>query len=68
MRTESALRPIGALPNVYEPIWYADKATATGAEAVAPGDSGVSRDQIRVFSSLPDGGSPQQILIGGFFA
>lgn len=26
---------IGPLPNMYEPIWYADKVTATVAEAVA---------------------------------
>jgi hypothetical protein len=32
------------------------------------GDFGVSRDQIRVYSSLPDVGTSQQILIGGFFA
>lgn len=29
------LGSIGALPNMYEPIWYADKVTATVAEAVA---------------------------------
>lgn len=42
-----------------------------GSGTMAPynmGDSGVSRDQVRVFSSLPDVGTPQQILIGGFFA
>lgn len=32
------------------------------------GDFGVSRDQIRVYSSLPDGGSFQQILTGGSFS
>jgi hypothetical protein len=31
------------------------------------GDFGVSRDQIRVYSSLPDVGTYQQILIGGSF-
>jgi Abnormal spindle-like microcephaly-assoc'd, ASPM-SPD-2-Hydin/Putative Ig domain len=43
----------------------------TGSGTMAPynmGDFGVSRDQIRVYSSLPDVGTPQQILIGGFFA
>lgn len=32
------------------------------------GRFGVSRDQIRVFSSLPDAGAFQQILIGGAFS
>jgi hypothetical protein len=43
----------------------------SGSGTMAPydmGDFGVSRDQIRVYSSLPDVGTPQQILIGGFFA
>lgn len=31
------------------------------------GDFGVSRDQVRVYSSLPDAASFQQILIGGSF-
>ncbi len=31
------------------------------------GNFGVSRDQVRVQSSLPDVGTAQQILIGGFF-
>jgi hypothetical protein len=31
------------------------------------GDSGVSRDSVRVYSALPDIASSQQILIGGFF-
>ncbi len=31
------------------------------------GDFGVSRDQVRVYSSLPDAGTFQQILIGGSF-
>jgi hypothetical protein len=42
-----------------------------GSGTMAPynmGDFGVSRDQIRVLSSLPDVGTQQQILIGGFFA
>jgi hypothetical protein len=42
-----------------------------GSGSLAPynlGDFGVSRDQIRVYSSLPDAGSFQQILIGGAFS
>jgi hypothetical protein len=31
------------------------------------GDSGVSRDAVRVHSALPDIATAQQILIGGFF-
>lgn len=31
------------------------------------GDFAASRDQVRVYSSLPDAGSFQQILIGGSF-
>jgi hypothetical protein len=31
------------------------------------GRFGVSRDQIRVYSALPDISTSQQILIGGFF-
>jgi hypothetical protein len=31
------------------------------------GDSGVSRDAVRIYSALPDVASSQQILIGGFF-
>ena len=31
------------------------------------GDFGVSRDQIRIYNSLPDTSSFQQILIGGGF-
>jgi hypothetical protein len=41
-----------------------------GSGSIAPynmGDFGVSRDQIRVYSSLPDAGAFQQILIGGSF-
>ncbi len=41
-----------------------------GAGAMATynmGDFGVSRDQIRVMSALPDINSAQQILIGGSF-
>lgn len=42
-----------------------------GSGSMAPynmGDFAVSRDQIRVYSSLPDAGSFQQILIGGAFS
>jgi hypothetical protein len=31
------------------------------------GDSGVSRDAVRIYSALPDVATSQQILIGGFF-
>jgi hypothetical protein len=42
-----------------------------GSGSITPynlGDFGVSRDQIRVYSSLPDAGTFQQILVGGAFS
>lgn len=44
-----------------------DQAERRTPDAYNMGDFAVSRDQIRVYSSLPDAGSFQQILIGGSF-